>query len=422
MPEQKTIWCETSKEHLVYNTAQEEADHEKECPACQETMRDWRQSEYTMVRDHYGFVKRPEAPVQRDIPVWHYPIRVKRPVRTVVWWESGDPTESSEEFEDINIRGEIVMTGEQILHRLFGELDPTALGIVRYLSVADLNSLKYTCKSFNRALTGNGVWILTKLTFGNEYDGDANAFNGLRRLTNRLPFWDTPSVQGIITRWDITDILVNVNLDATAVDATCIDLLLNNFNSIKGISVRYCIQFKLAELLTILEAYADQGKVEAKRLEKIFIDYWGVAEIYSVVGTMVLDQALVDETAYVASKIRYITQYIESSVFLCYRNHYEEGLWSVEKAKFRKEHGEETPFSTFYPAKIILMRCAICKKTYERRWCLRFLKANICTYCNQYYCFTCNPNSYAKSSSEGRSFVLARLHEFDNCCSDVSVF
>ncbi|KAF3225108.1 hypothetical protein TWF106_002986 [Orbilia oligospora] len=400
-----------------------------------------------MVRDHYGFVKRPEPPVQYEPPVWHGPVRVKRPVRTVIWWEKKDNTEPSEEFEEINLRDEIVKPGEQLLHRLLGEPDPAALGIVRYLTVADLNSLKYVCKSFNHALTGDGVWawILTKLTFGNEYAGGCDAFNGLRRLTNRIPFWDTPSVQKIINRWDIVDVLVNVNLDSAGVDASCIEFFLEKFHSIKRISVRYCIGFKLAEFLTILQAYADQGKKEAKRLENIFIDYWGVAEIYSVVGTMVLDQALIDETTYVASKIRYITQLIESNVFLCYRNHYEEGLWGPDKTKFRQENGEEATFSTFYPSEIVLIRCALCNKVYERRWCLRCLKANICTYCNDYHCLTCDPASYAESISgkslfqpssglgtggltrmklipEGHSFTLARLHEFDHCCSDVSVF
>ncbi|KAK6513133.1 hypothetical protein TWF506_009299 [Arthrobotrys conoides] len=447
MPRQKTIWCDTLQEHLVYDTAQEEADHENKCPTCKETMADWRRSEYSMVRDHFGFVKRPEAPIHHEPPVWHGPIRVKRPVRTVIWWEKKDATDPFEEFEEINLQGETVISGEQLLHRLLGEPDPAALGIVRYLSVADLNSLKYTCKSFNRALTGEGVWawILTKLTFGNEYAGESDAFNGLRRLTNRIPFWDTPSVQGIINRWEIVDVLVNVNLDSTAVDASCIDFFLNKFNSIKRISVRYCIPFKLAEFLTILQAYAEQGKAEARRLEGIFIDYWGVAEIYSVVGTMVLDQALIDETAYVADKIRHIAQLIESNVFLCYRNHYEEGLWGPDKTKFRKDNGEEATFSTFYPSEIVLIQCSICTKVYERRWCLRCLKANICTYCNNYHCMTCDPGSYSSSISgkspldsssglgsgeltrsklipEGHSFSLARLTEFDKCCSDVSVF
>ncbi|KAK6337132.1 hypothetical protein TWF718_009916 [Orbilia javanica] len=401
MPRQKTVWCETLGDYLVYDTAQEEADHEKDCPTCREAMRAWRKSEYQMVRDHYGFELRPEPPVEPEIPAWHGPIRVKRPVRTAIWWEQKGPPGFSDEFEEINLQGGTVISGEELLHRLLGEPDPAAVGIVRFLNVADLNSLKYTCRSFNRALTGDGVWawILTKLTFGNEYNGDADAFNGIRRLTNRLPIWDTPSVQGILTRWDIADILVNVNLDATGVDASCIDLLLNQLNSVKRISVRYCIHFKLGEFLAVLENYASLGEEEAKRLQKVFIDYWGVSEIYTVVGTMVLDQALISEAAYVATKIRYIAQLIDSNVFLCYRNHYEEGLWSSDKAKFRQENGDDALFSTFYPSEIVSMRCGICNKFFERRWCLRCLKANTCTFCGEYHCLTCDPNSYSKSTS-----------------------
>ncbi|KAK6526063.1 hypothetical protein TWF281_011102 [Arthrobotrys megalospora] len=342
MPRQKTVWCETLNQYLVHDTSQEEADHEEDCPTCQQTMSDYRQNENSMVRGHYGFVRRQGPPVQREIPVWHGPIRVRRPVRTVVWWEKRDPKEPSDDFEEINLQGETVPTGEQFLHRLFAEPDPIACGVACHLNVADLNSLKYTCKSFNMALSGEGAWawMITTLTFGNELEGDADAFNGLRRLTDRLPFWDTISVQGIISLFDIRDILVNVNLAYTAVDASCIDWLLNNFRSVRRISVRYCRYFKLGPFLKILEDYAENGKEAKKRLENMFFDYWFVSEIHSVVGTMLVDQALTDEATDVANKIRCISKLIESNVFLCYRNHYEEGLWGPDKLQFRETHGE----------------------------------------------------------------------------------
>ncbi|KAK6507905.1 hypothetical protein TWF481_006326 [Arthrobotrys musiformis] len=425
MPRQKTIWCDTFEEHIVHDTAQEEAEHERYCPTCRAKMADWRRGEYYLVQDHYGFIERPEAPVKHEIPVWHGPVRVKRPVRTSIWWEKKEATQSGpdDEFEEINLQEQPTISGEQFLHRLFGEPDPAACGIIQYFTMADLNSLKYTCKSFNRALTGDGVWawMLTNVAFGNEHRGGTDAFNGIRRLTNRLPFWDNPSVQGIIIRWDMLSVLVNVNLDSTAVDASCIDWLLNNSNTVKRISVRYCRGIKLAEFLAVLEGYAEQGRPQAKRLEKIFIDYWNTPEIYSVLNLMLIEQALIDQVAYVASKLRWISRLIDSNVFLCYRNHYGEGIWGPDKIKFREAHGLDAVIPTFYPAEIILMQCAMCRKTYERRWCFRCMKANICTYCNQYRCLVCDPESYVKSIKEGHAFTLARLHESESCCSDVAI-
>ncbi|KAK6343644.1 hypothetical protein TWF730_011235 [Orbilia blumenaviensis] len=374
-------------------------NYEKKYPNCTETMSDVHKNDSSLVRSHFGFVRRPEPPVEREVPVWHGPVRVSRPARTVIWWEKRDSVDPPRTFEETDLTGKAIMSGQEFVHRLLNEPDPPACAIARHFTMADLNSLKFTCKSFHEALTAEGRWgwMLTNITFGNEYDGETDSFNGIRRLTDRVPFWDTSSVQIVLSRWDISSIMVNISLDYTFVDASCVDWLLETFESIKRISVRYCRMVRLGEFLTILENHAEKGKEEAARLENIYIDYWNIPEIYTVVSDMLVGQALLEQATDVAAKIRRIAQLIESNVFLCYRNHYGEGIWGPDKEQFHVENGPDAVLSCFYPAEIILLQCSLCNKMYERRWCFRCFQANICTFCNEYHCMACDSESYAES-------------------------
>ncbi|KAF3905267.1 hypothetical protein ABW21_db0205394 [Orbilia brochopaga] len=382
-----------------------------------------------IVRKHYKFeVGYAEPPPRRDqIPVWHGPItRPKQPTRDVVWWHKTESQNGGTPSTETNFstNGQ-TSNGLPLLHFL-SEPNPIARTIVSNLHVADLNSLKYTCRSFRKALTGPGAWswMLNKLDFGDESKGDADAFKGLRSLTKNEPLWDNFTIAGVLDRFNNCTILVHVTLDRTAINALGVKWLLRNFPLLRHISVRYCKNLRLQELQAALEEYSSWTFFAPARLRETFIDYWGTPEIYDVTYMMLVDMASLDEVFAVADRIRYISRMIRSNVFLCQRNHYEDGirpndaaLWAkkVPPDAFDKPH-------TFYPCEVKDITCTLCESTFTRRFCIKCWATQICTYCQEFHCANCDIGSYEprKPCGDIVSGPLLDLKTTKQCCSEIS--
>ncbi|KAF3903200.1 hypothetical protein ABW20_dc0101656 [Dactylellina cionopaga] len=356
-------------------------------------MGDYYRGQQILVRHHYKFIPHREPVRIHDVPVWHGPIRVpKRPTRSVTWWQT-DHNSQPTPFKNTSLgkknRGELLL-------RIFSEPDPIARTVASFLQVADINSLMYTCRNFKEALTGTGAWswLLGNLVFGDEDKGATDAFNGLRRLENRLPFWDSTSVRIVLGHFDVSNILIRINLDYTSIDGSGIQWLLTTFPRLTRISIRYCYEIKMQDLQDALELYATTSNFAKIRLKDTYIDYWNSGEIYKVIYMMLVNQGLLSDIQFVAEKIRYISRLTRSNVFLCHKNHEDDGLWPADRSKFFEEHGSDANLTTFYPCEITDITCSLCQSTYERRYCLRCWPTQICSYCKEFHCVNCEPESY----------------------------
>ncbi|EWC46430.1 hypothetical protein DRE_04373 [Drechslerella stenobrocha 248] len=393
-------------------------------------MDDYWQKQQALVRQHYNFEVHYEPPVSRERPPWHGPIRQpKKPTRSVVWWSKdakdtlSSPVGSSsqeDEEDDENRNGRFLL-------RVFSQPDPIARSVASYLNVADINSLVYTCREFRRALSGLGVWswMLTTLNFGDEAKGATDAFNGLRRLMNRRQFWDNFSIQTILSRFNISRILVRANLDNTGINAAGIKWLLNTFPRLVRLSIRYCERIVLQDFQRVLEEYAGKDNFSRVRLKDTFIDYWATPEIYKIVYMTIVDQGSLAEIAHVANCIRHIDRLIRSNVFLCHRNHGETGVYYKDLAQYRtvQESTYSQP-STFYPCELKDVTCSVCKTTFTRRLCSICWASQICSHCNEFRCVNCEPAFYNTQTHTGDIIpaTLALLKTSQPCCSEIRGF
>ncbi|KAF3908197.1 hypothetical protein AA313_de0202435 [Arthrobotrys entomopaga] len=382
-----------------------------------------RGGELPAIREHFNFIPRNEPPPAHGTPCWHGPLRIRRPVRTAIWWDNRNAGDLPESSAQAAARTYTPNDNDGFLLRIFNQPDPIARSIASFLTIADINSLRCTCKSFREALTGDHAdwsWILRSPVFGNEHEGATNAFNGLRRLTNRVPFWDNKSIQTIFEQFDITSALITVNLDYTAINSQGVYHLLINFPRLVRISIRYCKEIKLQEFQEALESFAALSNFARLRLKAMYIDYWHVAEIYDVINTMLVNQARFLNIRHVAEKIRYIARMVRSNVFLCHRNHGEDGVLYYDRAEFL-EGPQTAQNAVFYPCEIKDVDCTMCDQTYEKRFCLKCWATQICSYCHEFHCPSCVPETYrGPHGEEVTAASLAVLRTFKLCCSDIS--
>ncbi|KAK6346578.1 hypothetical protein TWF696_006700 [Orbilia brochopaga] len=384
------------------------------------------QGQQDLVRKHHKFeIGYVEFPPRRDAPpVWHGPVsRPKKPTRDVVWWRKKEITDIKTTPNRPIDQGR--GPNGYFLLRLLSEPDPIARDIVSLLHVADLNSLMYTCRSFRKALTGNGAWswMLTKLNFGDENQGAADAFKGLRSLEYRFPLWDNGSVSSILGRFNNSAILASITLDHTAINALGLKWLLRNFPRLGHISMRYCKNLRLQDIQSVLEEYSAWDSFAPVRLKETFIDYWGTPEIYMVTYLMLVDATPLVDIQHVAEKIRFIARMIRSNVFLCQRNHYDDGVIPADVVAWAKKcpPGTFDKPHTFYPCEVKDITCSMCDTSFTRRFCLKCWPTQICSYCQEFHCGNCDINSYEprKYSGEVVPGPLLDLKTSQQCCSDI---
>ncbi|EPS41128.1 hypothetical protein H072_4995 [Dactylellina haptotyla CBS 200.50] len=382
-------------------------------------------NDLALVRRHYGFVPYSDQDPSafREPPAWHGPFRNHYflPVgNKPVWWSKREISDLCG-LEELSISDDGKNHGEFLLG-IFQQPDPIARIIASFLHIADLNSLKYTCRNFKNALseTGAWAWMLREVTFGNQHTGATDAFNGLRRIRNRLSFYDHNGITSIIQNLNAQSVIISVDLDKTCTNAATIYWLLKNLPRLNRISVRHCQTISLEGLYNALQQYATEGGGAAQiRLRETYIDYWNTPEIYGLMTKVLVNQASLPNVRRIADKIRHIAKFVRSNVFLCHRNHYQEGLLPELRSDSPvEENAADT--ASFFPCEIKSVECTLCGMSYDKRFCLRCWQTQICAFCKEFHCANCEPEDFENLGGEKNlvgSMVVLKINE--PCCSHI---